>query len=345
MASGPRSARMPRQALGHGGQGFVPRHGHELGGAVHVAAHERLDQAVVGVHGVEPETTLVAQPALVQRIAVHAEQARDPVRRGLDGGPAPERAQRARGLDLVEVPGPGREPVGRGGERAHGTDLHGVAAEVRREDVVLEDVDLDGVAATEEVDLRFAGDLRREPDAAAALDATLAVEQHELGDGDGLGPVPLLLEEAAFPRPVGHDLVLQWALAALVAHGTVEGVVYEEELEHPVLGLLHLVRRRVDHHAVGDGHVAGRLQGGAARTGHLHEAHPAHADRLHARVVAEARDERPGLLGGGDEELPGRAGDLGAVEGEGDRGIGVGPGGDAVVRGHDGVSHTGNPRP
>ena len=59
----------------------------------------------------------------------------------------------------------------------------------------------------------------------------------QLGDGDGLGPVALLLEEAALPRPVGEGLVLQGALSALVAHRAVERMVDEEELEHPVLGL------------------------------------------------------------------------------------------------------------
>ena len=149
-------------------------------------------------------------------------------------------------------------------ERAHRADLHGVAAEVRREDVLLEHVDLDGVTAPEEVDLRLARDLRREPDAAAALDAPLAVQQHELGDRDGLGPVPLLLEEPALARPVGEHLVLEGALAPLVAHRAVEGVVHEEELEHPVLGLLDLLGGGVDHHAVGDGHVTRRLQRGTA---------------------------------------------------------------------------------
>ena len=110
-----------------------------------------------------------------------------------------------------------------------------------------EDVDLDGVAPSEEVDLGLAGDLVGEADAAAALDAALAVEQHQLGDGDGLGPVALLLEEPALARPVGEDLVLQRALAALVAHRAVERMVDEQELEHPVLGLLDLVRGRVDH--------------------------------------------------------------------------------------------------
>ena len=48
---------------------------------------------------------------------------------------------------------------------------------------------------------------------------------------------------------------------------------------------------------------ARRLQRGARGTVHLDQAHPAHAHRLHAGVVAEARDVGPGPLGRGDEHL------------------------------------------
>ena len=90
----------------------------------------------------------------------------------------------------------------------------------------------------------LAGHLVGEAGAAAALDAALPVEQHQLGDGDRLLEVALLLDEPALARPVGQGLVLEGALAALVAHRAVERVVDEQELEHPVLGLLDLVRGR-----------------------------------------------------------------------------------------------------
>ena len=54
-----------------------------------------------------------------------------------------------------------------------------------------------------------------------------------------LGEVPLLLHEAALPRPEAERQVLQGALAAPVADRAVERVVDEEELEHTLLGLLH----------------------------------------------------------------------------------------------------------
>ena len=110
----------------------------------------------------------------------------------------------------------------------------------------------------------LAGHLGGEAGAAAALDAALAVEQHQVGDGDGLLEVALLLHEPALARPVGQGLVLEGALAALVAHRAVQRVVDQEELEHPVLGLLHLVRG--GHHLGALGHLdeARGLQRGAA---------------------------------------------------------------------------------
>ena len=82
----------------------------------------------------------------------------------------------------LEVPRPGLEAVRRRGERADRADLHGVAREVRVERLVREGEDLRAVAAVDEVDERVAGDLVGEARAAAALDAALAVEQHEVAE-------------------------------------------------------------------------------------------------------------------------------------------------------------------
>ena len=71
--------------------------------------------------------------------------------------------------------------------------------------------------------------------AAAALDAALAVEQHEVADRDRLLEVALLLDEARLARAERERLVLQRALAAAVAHRAVERVVDQQELEHAVL--------------------------------------------------------------------------------------------------------------
>ena len=162
------------------------------------------------------------------------------------------------------------------------------------------------VAAPAEVDERVARDLVGEAGAAAALDAALAVEQHEVADRDRLLEVALLLDEARLARTERERLVLQRALAAAVADRAVERVVDEQELEHAVLRLASPRRDcGVHDHAVGDRRRARDLQ--AAHALDLDEAHAAHADRLHALVPAEARDVGAVLLRDLDEQLPGCA--------------------------------------
>ena len=142
-------------------------------------AQERAAEAVLAVDGLEVEAALVAQPAPVDRVVVDALVAQHPVAARLHHDPAPDRARRARRLDLLEVPRPGLEAVRRGGQRPHRADLHGVAAEVAGERVVGERVDLGLVAPVHEVDERVARHLLGEPGAAVAEDAALAVEQHQ----------------------------------------------------------------------------------------------------------------------------------------------------------------------
>src|SRR5919107_1228192 len=82
---------------------------------------------------------------------------------------------------------------------------------------------------------RVAGDLVGEAGAAGAEHAALPVQQHRLGDLDRLLVAPLGLDEPRLPGPVGHGLVLERALAALVAHRAVERVVDQQQLEVALL--------------------------------------------------------------------------------------------------------------
>src|SRR6185436_7099703 len=101
-------------------------------------------------------------------------------------------------------------------------DLHGVAGEVRRERLVGVGDDLRVGTTLAEVDQRVARDLGREARAATALDAPLAVEQHEVADRHRLLEMALLLDEARFTRPEREGLVLQRALTTAVADRAVE---------------------------------------------------------------------------------------------------------------------------
>ena len=316
--------------LDRAAEGLGPAHRDELPVAAHhgfgdatpwVGDVERVPPVVGTVHRLEREATLVAEPAVVDRLRVHAEQAGQPSGRGLHGHPAADCTPGAGRLDLLEVPRPSGEAVGGGRQGPHRADLDGVAREVRAERLAREGRHLHEVATSGEVDQGLTRHLVGEPGAAAALDAALAVEQDQLGDRDGLGEVSLLLDEAGLAGTVGQGLVLQRALAALVADRAVERVVGEEELEDAVLGLLDLLRVGDDLHALASSDVAGGHEGRAPRALDLDEAHPADADGLHARVVAEARDVGAGALGGGDDHLALLGGHLTAVEGEGDLGV------------------------
>lgn len=128
-----------------------------------------------------------------------------------------------------EVERAGAEAVGRAGERADRADLDGVAGEVRLERLLLVDADLLERAALDEGDERVTGDLVGEAGAAGAEHAALAVEEDLARDVDRLGVGPLDVLEAAHRAAAAHRLVLQGALAALVADRAVERVVDEEQ--------------------------------------------------------------------------------------------------------------------
>ena len=191
------------------------------------------------VDGLEAEAALVAQPAPVDRVDVDARRSAGPrcARTAIEMRQPTEQPWQVDSV-VSRSHGPGLEAVGSRGERADRADLHGVAAEVRGERLVGEGVDLGVVAPVDEVDQRVAGHVLGEPGAAVAEDAALTVEEHQVADRDRLLVVALLLDEAALARAVGHGLVLERALAALVADRAVERVVDEEELEDAVLGLL-----------------------------------------------------------------------------------------------------------
>ena len=237
-------------------QGPVPCRRDEAG----LRAHERLAQTSGGLYRLEAEATAVAEPALVDRFRVDAEVADEGARGGLGDDTAPHRAGRARRLDLLEVPGTGPETVRRRRQRPDRADLNRVAGEIGGERLPREDGNLDTVPAFGEVDEGLARHLLGETGAARALDASFPVEQHEGADLDGLGPVTFLLDEAALSWSVGNRLVLEGTLAPLVAHGAVQGVVEEQELEHALLRLARRLGRGEDLLAVGDRDKARRLQ-------------------------------------------------------------------------------------
>src|SRR5690606_30307107 len=137
--------------------------------------------------------------------------------------------------------------------------------------------------------------------------------------------------EAGLAAAVAHRLVLQRALATLVADRAVERVVDQQELHHPALRLVGAFGGElgVDLHALGDHQRAGGLRlhpsrrslhlaHAAVGSGHRHldQALATGADRRQQRVVAEPRDLDADLLGGPDHQRALRRAHLDAVDGQ-----------------------------
>ena len=148
-------------------------------------------------------------------------------------------------LGLGQLPRPRREGIGLRGQRADRAEIDDVALQLRGQRLLEIGGDLHVLAAADGAELRHARHLGREADAARALDAAVhrrLDQRAEILVLDGA----LVLLEAAGVDAVGHRLVLQVALAALVADRAVERVIDEQELHHPFARLLHHRRLGVD---------------------------------------------------------------------------------------------------
>jgi hypothetical protein len=284
-------------------------------------AHERPGDPLVDVDRLVGEAALVAQPAVVDlgmALVVAAEHPHHALVADGERHVALGRAQGADAAGVLDVPRPGAEAVGLGGERADWAQLDDVAAERGDVGVAVVRADERVGAALGEDELVVLGHLLGEAHAAVAQDAALAVDRDERREGERLLEVALGLDHPAAAQPPAERDVLQRALAALVAHRAVERVVDEQELDHRVLGGAHPVGLGVDDHAVLDRGRARGLQLGDPLD--LDQAHAAGADRVaELGLVAEVRDLDVAELGGVDEHRALHGLHLSAVDGQRDR--------------------------
>src|SRR5262249_6454149 len=116
-----------------------------------------------------------------------------------------------------EVPRPRAEPVLARGQRADRAQLDRVAGERRRERLARQRTGLAVAAALERDQRLVAGDLVLEARAAVAQDAALLVEHDQLAERERLVLGALALVHARDAEAVPERVVLQRALAALVA--------------------------------------------------------------------------------------------------------------------------------
>ena len=208
---------------------------------------------------------------------------------------------------LLQLPRARDERPGPVRQRADRAQVVHVGRQLRQDAALEVGGDLHVLAAADGAQLLDAGDFRHEADAARAVDAAVHERLDQRADVllfDGA----LVLDVARAAEAVGHRLVLQVALAALVADRAVERMVDEQEFHHAFARLLHqraggedVARRAVPvGRQVGDAH--GARGDGLGDALHLDQAHAAVAGDRQALVVAEARD-----LGAGHARTPAAA--------------------------------------
>ena len=207
------------------------------------------------------------------------------------------RADRVHDVDRrhpAQLPRPALENLRLLQQRADRADVGEVAGQLAGHRALEVGGDLRVLAAVQHAELGHPGDLLGEADAARALDAA---GHRGLDHRAHIFVVDraLVLLEAREAAAIGHRLVLEVALAALVADRAVERVVDEQELHHPLARLLDHRGVGADRLAVGGGQRAAGLRLG--RPGRdLDQAHPAIAGDRQPLVIAEARDLLPRQL-------------------------------------------------
>src|SRR5690606_27639570 len=202
-------------------------------------------------------------------------------------------------------------------QRADRADVHDVARPVRVGEALVEErVDDGAVAPLHDAQRILSGDLTHEAHAARAHDAAASLVEDVAAE-----VVPaedaLLLQEPPVLGPFLRHVVLELALARLVADRAVQRVVDQVELEDALTRLARLRALGLDDLPVSDRRHACRLQLGHPLD--LDQAHPAHGRCRETRVVAVVRDADTGALRGLDDARPLGDFDLPAVDRAGDR--------------------------
>ncbi len=188
---------------------------------------------------------LVGNPLLVHVVVGARQNAHHLAPARVDADGRAERVHHVDRLRLVELPRPRREGIRLGGERADRAEIDHVALQLRGHGVLEISRDLHVLAAADGAELRHAGDLAGEADAARALDAARHDGLDQRADIFVLDRALVFLVAAGI-HAIGHGLVLQIAFAALVADRAIERMVDQQEFHHAFARLLHHRRLGVE---------------------------------------------------------------------------------------------------
>src|SRR5271154_5171068 len=280
-----------------------------------IAAHQRLAHAF-GVGGeVETEAALAAEEFTVHAGLIAIIGAQDFVVAHAEGGLAAVRAVRAGIGDILHFPGARLIAIGAAGERADGTniDTHTTFFAGQLARLVGNDHGMHAARAHPE---RF--------HVHSFIAYAHATEAHDAAWRIVINQrrplffriVQLFFGEAAVIQAVTESHVLQFALAALIADGTIERMIREQELDHILTRFVNLLGVRLYDHAFGSDERARGLQLG--HLFHFDQAHAACGLQREARVIAERRDFDALFLGRLEHQRAGRRDDRLAIQSESD---------------------------
>jgi len=238
---------------------------------------------------------LVGNPLLVHVVVDARQNAHHLAAAGIDADRRAHRIHDVDRLGLVQLPRPRCEGVGLRRQRADWTEIDHVSLQLRRHRGLEVGRDLHVLSAADGAKLGHTRHFGSEADAAGAVDAAVHHRLHQRADVFVLDRALVFLEPAAV-NAIGHRLVLQVALAALIADRAIEWMVDQQEFHHPFARLAHHRALGIDH--LGRAVAVGRQVLDAHGTGRLRLRHADNLDQAHAAVAgdrqplveAEARD-------------------------------------------------------
>ena len=226
---------------------------------------------------------------------------------GIDPDVAADGVEHIDRLGFAQFPGPRDVGIGLRGQRPDRAQIDDVGRQLGAERLFDIGSDLHRFAAPRRAELLDPGDLGQKTDAARAMDAAVHAGRDQ-GAQILVAHRSLVFLETAAVEPVGHRLVLQIALPALIADRAIERMIDQQHFHDAVARLDRGRRLGVDDVAFGDRHRAGGYR--LWRFLDLDQAHPAVAGDHQPFVVAEMRDLDAGLLARLQDRRPRRDLDL-----------------------------------
>jgi len=221
----------------------------------------------------------------------------------IDPDRATGRAAAANRVGRMQEPNAAFEPEVPGRQCANRTYVDHVARIWIVEGFVLKCSDCDVISATEKLHLTGLGHVLKEPNTSRAQHAPLLVEHNHRPK---IYHLPLAhlhpKRDLAGVQPVHHVVVLQAALARLIADRTINRVIDQQELEYTAHGFLDSLILGAHYHPVIDERRARRRQ-----LGHLLDVYQAHATVSvdgKVRVIAIVRDLHAVIGGSLNDCLP-----------------------------------------